>query len=219
MRNTYITTALLFLALALSGQDIISRTTSILNSGGVFYLVDSTLLDNGQPLPDLEVTRRLIGDTSQVAQYLKRQAMNVQEGIAKDVAEAMKRGRANTDFLSYRSIYNTVTGRELFQDIEAETYQDYAGTYRVFDLAADSNFVANLVRVGARRRFRLEHAQTGQQWAILPLTRENFRLMNWNGENIDLYYDREIRKNGFRVFEESRRVTGEAVIRIVKVPN
>lgn len=219
MRNTYITTAFLFLALALAGQDIISRNQSLLNSGGVFYLVDSTAYDNGQALPDLTVTRTLIGDTSQLAAYLKREAIELQNNIAKDMAAAMKRPRANTDFLAYRNIYNTVTGGELFQDIEEDLYQDFAGRYRVFDLAADSNFVATLVRVGAGNRFRLEHNQTGQRWTILPLSRENFRLMSWAGEDIDMYWDFEPRKNGFRVFEDARRVVGGAVVRIVKIPN
>ena len=216
MKHATIAIAILF-ALPASGQEVISRARSILNAGGMFYVLDSVLYDNGQALPDLQVSRRLVGDTAQLARHIRGQSISIQEQIAKEVAEAMARNRANTDFLDYRAIYNQVTGREMFEDIEEELYQDYAGQYQVFDLAADSSFSARLVRFGPNNRFRLQHEQTGQRWTVLPLSRENFRLMGWNGEDIDLYWDREQRKGRIRIFQEPRRISGGPVVRIAKI--
>ena len=215
----YATFILLLFSLACKAQDVINRTTTIEAANGVFYLVDSTLFDNGTPLPNLEVKRQLIGDTSAIARFLKDKAVAAQGALAKNIAESFNRGQVNSDFASLRSIYNQVTGGEMYTAIEEEFLDTYAGRYRVDDLQADTSFFANLIRVGADNRFRLEHEVTGERWGILPGSARNFRLQQWQGENYDMYWDGVPRKSGAIVYHTTAKIEGTPVIRIVKISN
>jgi len=207
-------------SLTAAGQDLISRTTEIQAAGGVFYLVDSAAYDNGTAFPDVEVRKTLIGDTSRLLNYLVVEAEKEQRNIALKVAEAFKRGRANAVFNDYRSIYNQVAGKDIFTAMEDRFYDDYRGTYRVFDLAADSSFVASLVRLGADNRYRLEHETTGERWAVFPKSERNFLIAGWQGQNYDMYDDGITRKGGtVRVFEPAGRVGAPGTLRIVKISN
>lgn len=211
--------AALFFAMPCVSQDLISRTTEIQAAGGLFYLLDSARYDNGTPLPDLDVTRTLIGDTTQLMDYLVLQAEKEQNTISRSMAEAFKRGRANAIFNDYRVIYNQVTGQDIFVALERRLEDAYRGKYRVFDLVADSSFVAYIVRLGPHGRYRLEHETTGERWAVFPKSELNFQINNWQGENYDMYDDGITRKNGVRVFEPAARVEGAPPIRIVKISN
>jgi len=210
---------LLLFPCLINGQDIISKTSTVIAFDGRFYLLDSTLLDNGTNLPGLEVTRQLIGDTSQVAAYLKNKGTQEQNDLSEQMAKAFDRNQVNSNFNNYRSIYQQVTGEEMYIALEDELIDTYRGRYRVHDLVADSNFVANLVRVGPDNRYRLEHETTGQRWAILPKSERNFQINQWQGENYDMYDDGVLRRNVVRVYQPVGRIEGSPVIRIVKISN
>lgn len=216
MRNIVLILLIPFLA---TRQDIISRTSTIISFDGRFYLVDSVTIDNGTNLPGLDISRELIGDTSQVANFLQRKSQDEQNELAKDMAKSFSRAQANTTFNNYRAVYEQVAGQDLYIALEDELINTYRGRYRVFDLVADSSFTAKLVRVGPDNRYRLEHETTGQRWAILPKSGRNFQINNWNGSNYDMYDDGVLRKNVIRIYRDAATVTGSPVIRIVKISN
>ena len=228
--------ALIILPFSLLSQDIISEEKSISTEADtvivgsdtitpLYFLTTTLIVDNGTNFPDTIVSRNLFqngskpADSTEVARQLKTSAINGQNRISGQMARVFKRGQANTDFNDYRDLFLSVTSVELYTAIEDDFFNSYDGRYRVYDLIADSNFVANLIRVGVDDRYRLEHETTGQRWTVLPKSRKNFRLNQWNGLNYDLYWDEETRPDGKRIYQPTERVLGVPPLRIVKLAN
>lgn len=179
--------------------------------------IDTVLIQsNGYPVDSLEVLRRIHRDVTE----MQNRAAHIMNRAFEEVR------RKNVDYMQLRTLYNSFTGSELYLRNEDAWFSSFEGIYRIFDLEAGTNVLADLVRVGAGQRYRLVirdgQPGAGNSYSVIPTTNGNsFILVNYPTAALPaatyrLYWDRGVDITR-PVYRHAGYLDGRDIIRIVKV--
>lgn len=222
----YITTLILLcICLSAFSQEVLSETqtielqrdTTAEDTLAYYYLKSVVTLDNGTEFPDTTITRQLLGDSTTATNYVFSRAVENQQYLAVRMSQAFLARQYRGEFNDYDALYDSIAVETLYERLEDEYYPLYNSRYRITDLEGDSTFFCIVVRVGAQERIRLEHEETGQRWAMLLRSRNNFQLNNFFGSTREFYWDRIPRSNGNRVYKSAAFVEGNHRFIITKL--
>lgn len=220
MKN-FITFFFLLISFAVNAQEIISQTQEIVSQGDTLYFVrQTTVRENGTAFPDTLVNKYLIGDSTTTANTLFDIPYQQHIAVANGMKQALRRNFATQVFNQVNTLFQTLTGKTLYQDAGARYFSSLQGRYRVFR-QNNTNFFANITQV-ANGTLRLA-GETGEGTFVLnALGPDAFLLMNFDhdqvggGENFFFYWDGESTER--KTFWPAERVSGRTTIfRIVKI--
>lgn len=239
------TILLLFLALACAGQEqtievlnIFSRPDMVICSGDtispIYFRVERTTTENLTNYPNVSIDTILYqwgncpADSLQVLFQIRRDAEELQNRASGTMSNAFDRARrGHATFLQVRTTHNNFTGEDLYLYLEEEYWPQFQGTYRIVDVQAGTSVLADMIRIGADERYRLEvqdgEPGAGTRYTVIPLSRTSFRINAWtpaggSAANFKLYQDRGV-DNTRPVFRENGYIEGGAddILRIIKV--
>jgi hypothetical protein len=193
----------------LMSQEVISEAIEIEIQEDTLYFLKRTIVsDNETSYPDTSITRTLLGDSTAATNYLFVQGVEGQQQVSARMAQAFLTREKRAAFNELDDLYETIAGEQLTERIEDEYFGQYNATYRVRDIQGDSTFLVDLIRIGSNERYRFEHQETGERWAVLPRSRNNFQVNNFFGETRVFYWDRITRANNRKVFKTELFVEG-----------
>jgi hypothetical protein len=195
----------------------------------IYLQVLKTTTENGTDYPDVSIDTTLIksgicpSDSLEVLRQISRDALEIQNRASHTMNLAFARAkRDQAVYQDVRTVYNNFSGSDLYISNENRFWSDYTGRYRIIDVQASTNVTAELIRVGASDRYRLEiedgEPGAGTRYAVIPLSRNSFQVNNWNGDNYKMYLDKGV-DNRNPVYREPGYLKGGAddKLRVIKI--
>lgn len=224
MKNI-ITFLFLLLSVAVNAQEIISQTQEIVSQGDSLYFVrQTTIRENGTSFPDTLVNKYLIGDSTTTANTLFDIPYQQYIAVANGMKQALRRNFATSVFNQVNTLFQTLTGKTLYQDAGNRYFGSLQGRYRVFRQDG-TNFFANITQLTtgpASGALRLTGENSEGTFVLNALGPDGFLLVNFDhdqvggGENFYFFWDGESSER--KTFWPAERISGRTTIfRIVKI--
>lgn len=199
----------------------------------IYLNVIKTTTENGTPYPNIRIDSLLFmngicpADSIETLRQVYRDATEIKNKAQFSANRAFEDVRRSTPlYATYRTLITGFTGVDLYILNEDAWFSAWQGEYRIFDIAAGTNVLATLIRVGGANRYRLEinvgFPGAGNRYPLLPYTNgKSFRILNYPtaalpADNYDLFLDEGV-DNRNPVFRTSSYLIGDEVIRIIKV--
>lgn len=196
-----------------SQREVISETdTIIVSQDTLYFLLRTTVSDNGTAINDTATTKKFLGDSTQAAAFVYNAAWD----IANIKSAAMRRAFANSiynrEYANLSDLWLLIADTTLASENIKRLLNYYQGRYRIAQ-AGQTPLWANLIQLPSGA-IRLESETDQTRYNIQPMTRNYFRI-NLGGTWYDMHYSFN-NANEKRVYEDEGRALGPRTILITK---
>lgn len=208
MKNIIILLLFLFPFLLPAQDEITDITKTIVQDGGVYYVLTTTKFSQG---PN-QVIPTKIGGYAEMLEFAKSNAVNRQ----RDISSVMKiyleeESLSFREFRGIDTLVMTITGGDttLFNLVADAYFPELQGRYRLRNSSGSVDLFFNLIKL-ASGGIRLQQEGTGTRYTVQILSPLNFRILNLPIGAIPAAtypcYEITAKPNGNRVFQDNLKI-------------
>ena len=196
-----------------SQREVISETdTIIVSQDTLYFLLRTTVSDNGTEINDTATTKKFLGDSTQAATFVYNAAWDVANAKSGVMRRAFANSIYNREYANLSDLWLMIADTTLASENITRLFNFYQGRYRIAQ-AGQTPFWANLIELPSGA-IRLESETDQTRYNIQPRTRNYFRIRLGS-----TWYDMHFSFNNAnekRVYEDEGRTQGPRTLLITK---